>query len=261
MARIWFTPAPYYREAVGAAPDAGDGWSAGDLRLADTNFDGLLPLVEIEEMRPSASVVGDAAFGVYQVQSLGRGAVSFVYGVVHLFDEDGQGDVQIQATGLSHFFPLAVALVLPEQDAFGNVAIGLAAVNGMGFLNVHYEKFDLLGKPAADLFDTLNLSAERGSSVAAKNQPHRAVSLKAGQTDPLFGPHELKLEVGRLFSNHWAHFVPRDHGVQSLLYPGGQAAFAWLQHLSCGELAGGGRFPLGADLPDEVAINGVLFFS
>jgi len=205
MARIRFTPAPYYREAVGAAPDAGDGWSAGDLRLADTNFDGLLPLVEIEEMRPSASVVGDAAFG--------------------------------------------------------NVAIGLAAVDGMGFLNVHYEKFDLLGEPAADLFDTLNLSAERGSSVAAKNQPHRAVSLKAGQTDPLFGPHELKLEVGRLFSSHWAHFVPRDHGVQSLLYPGGQAAFAWLQHLSCGELAGGGRFPLGADLPDEVAINGVLFFS
>ena len=84
------------------------------LRLADTNFDGLPPLVEIEEMRPSASVVGDAAFGVYQVQSLGRGAVSFVDGVVHLFDEDGQGDVQIQATGLSHFLTLIKALVLSE---------------------------------------------------------------------------------------------------------------------------------------------------
>ncbi len=195
--------------------------SAGDLRLADTNFDGLLPLVEIEEMRPGASVVGDAAFGVDQIQALGRGAVSFVYRVVHLFDEDGQGDMQVQATGLSHFFPLAIALVLPEQDALGNVAIGLAAVSGMGFLNVHYEKFYLLGKPAADLFDTLNLSAERGSSVAAKDQPHRAVSLKAGQTDPLFGPHELKIEVGGLFSGHRSHFVTGNQGVQSLLYPRG----------------------------------------
>ena len=212
--------------------------SAGDLRLADTNFDGLFPLVEIEEMRPSATVVGNTAVGVDQIQALGRGAVSLVYQVVHLFYEDWQGHVQVQATGLSHFFPLAIALVLPEKDAFGNVAIGLAAVGGMGFLNVHYEKFDLLGKPAADLFDTLNLSAERWSSVAAKDQPHRAVSLKAGQTDPLFGPHELKIEVGGLFSSHWAHFVPRDHGVQSLLYPGGQAAFAWLQNLSGGELAG-----------------------
>ena len=212
--------------------------SADDLCLADTNFDGLLPLVEIEEMRSGASVVGNTAVGVYYIQALGCGAVSLVYQVVHLFYEDWQGDVQIQATGLSHFFPLAIALVLPEQDAFGNVAIGLAAVGGMGFLNVHYEKFDLLGKPAADLFDTLNLSAERGSSVAAEDQPHRAVSLKAGQTDPLFSPHELKIEVGRLFSSHWAHFVPRDHGVQSLLYSGGQAASAWLQHLSGGELAG-----------------------
>ncbi len=120
-------------------------------------------------MRSGASVVGNTALGVDQIQALGCGAVSLVYGVVHLLDEDGQGDVQIQATGLSHFFSLAIALVLPEQDAFGNVAIGLAPVGGMGFLNVHYEKFDLLGKPAADLFDTLNLSAERGSSVAAKD--------------------------------------------------------------------------------------------
>ena len=212
--------------------------SAGDLCLADTNFYGLLPLVDIEKMRPGASVIGDTAVGVYHIQALGRGAISLVYQVINLFDEDWQGNVKIQAAGLSHFFPLAIALVLPEQDTFGNVAIGLAAVGGMSFLNVHYEKFDLLGEPVADLFDTLNLSAERRSSVAAKDQTHGAVSLKAGQTDPFFGPHELKIEVGRLFSSHWAHFVPRDHGVQSLLYSGGQAASAWLQHLSGGELAG-----------------------
>ena len=212
--------------------------SAGDLCLADTNFYGLPPLIEIEEMRSGASVVGDTAVGVYHIQALGRGAVSLVCQVIHLFDEDWQSDVKIQAAGLSHFFPLAIALVLPEQDAFGNVAIGLAAVGGMGFLNVHHEKFDLLGEPVSDFFDTLNLSAERGSSVAAKDQPHCALSLKAGQTDPFFGPHELKIEVGRLFSSYWAHFVPRDHGVQSLLYSGGQAASAWLQHLSGGELAG-----------------------
>ena len=188
-------------------------------------------------MGPGSAVIGHLSIYIDEIQTLGSGAIGFVHVVVHLFHQHRDLDMKVQRAGGGNLIPFFETLVLPEKDTFGNVAIGLAAVGGMGFLNVHYEKFDLLSEPAADLFDTLNLSAERGSSVAAKYQPHRAVSLKAGQTDPLFGPHELKIEVGGLFSSHWAHFVPRDHGVQSLLYPGGQAAFAWLQHLSGGKLA------------------------
>ena len=64
--------------------------SADDLCLADTNFDGLLPLIEIEEMRSGASEVGNTAVGVYYIQALGCGAVSFAYGVVHLSTRTGK---------------------------------------------------------------------------------------------------------------------------------------------------------------------------
>ena len=59
-------------------------------------------------------MVGNPAIGVDQVEPLRSGTVSFVYHVIHLFDEDGQSDVQIQTTGLSHFLTLIKALVLPE---------------------------------------------------------------------------------------------------------------------------------------------------
>ena len=85
--------------------------------------------------------------------------------------------------------------MLPEEDSFGDVAVGLAAIGGMGFLYVHHKEFDLVSVPAADFFDALNLSAEWGSSVAAENQTHRTASLEAGQPDPLFGTHELEFKV------------------------------------------------------------------
>ena len=59
-------------------------------------------------------MVGNPAIGVDQVEPLRSGTVSFVYHVIHLFDEDGQSDVQVQTTGLSHFLTLTKALVLPE---------------------------------------------------------------------------------------------------------------------------------------------------
>jgi hypothetical protein len=103
--------------------------------------------------------------------------------------------VEVQATGLSHFLTFVKALMLPEEDAFGDIAVGLAAIGGMGFLYVHHEEFDLISVPAADFFDALNLSTEWGSSVAAENQTHGTASLEAGQPDPLFGTHELKFKV------------------------------------------------------------------
>ncbi len=54
-------------------------------------------------------MVGNPAIGVDQVEALRSGTVSFVYHVIHLFDEDGQSDVQVQTTDLSQ-----LALVLPE---------------------------------------------------------------------------------------------------------------------------------------------------
>ena len=88
--------------------------SASDLCLGDTDLESLLPLIKIEEVRSRATVVGNPAIGVDQVEALRSGTVSFVYHVIHLFDEDGQSDVQVQTTGLSHFLTLIKALVLPE---------------------------------------------------------------------------------------------------------------------------------------------------
>ena len=75
--------------------------------------------------------------GADEVQTLRGGPVRLVYGVVHLLNEDRQGHVKVQTAGLGHFLTLIVALVLAEEDTLSNVAIGLAAVGGMGFLDVN----------------------------------------------------------------------------------------------------------------------------
>ena len=88
--------------------------SASDLCLGDTDLERLLPLIKIEEVRSRAIVVGNPDIGVDQVEALRSGTVSFVYHIIHLFDEGGQSDVQVPNTGLSHFLTLIKALVLPE---------------------------------------------------------------------------------------------------------------------------------------------------
>ena len=75
--------------------------------------------------------------------------------------------MEVQATGLSNFLTFVKALVLPEQDAFRDVAVGLSSIGGMSFLYVHHEEFNLVSILVANLLDALNLSAEGGSSVAA----------------------------------------------------------------------------------------------
>ena len=70
-------------------------------------------------------------------------------------------------------------LVLTEQHALGHVGVNLPAVRWVCFLNVDRKELDLVLELPVQFFHVLNLSTEWGSSIAAKNQGHRFLTLKA----------------------------------------------------------------------------------
>ena len=165
-------------------------------------------------MGAGVSMIGDQAVGVDEISAHGGGCVSLIDDVVHLLDEDRQGNVKVQATALGDLLPLFVALVLPEEDAIRHVALGLPSIRGVGFPYIHYEKLGPVAKTVADLFDAPNLDAVGGSSVTAENQSYRAFSPEAGQPNPLLGPHKLEVEVRWLLTHLGTPFTSRYRGVQ-----------------------------------------------
>ena len=68
-------------------------------------------------MGAGAALVGDLAVNAYQVETFRRGAVGFINGIVHFFNDYGQPDMQVQAARLGDLLPLGVALVLAKEDA------------------------------------------------------------------------------------------------------------------------------------------------
>ena len=87
--------------------------------------------------------------------------------------------MQVNAAGPSRFFALVKALVLTEQHALGHVGVSLPAVRWVGFLNVDHKELDLVLELPVEFFHVFNLSTEWGSSIAAKNQGHRFLTLEA----------------------------------------------------------------------------------
>ena len=55
---------------------------------------GRIQLVEVEEVGAGAAAVDDPAVFANQIQALRSRTVSFIDGVVHLFHQSRQGDVQ-----------------------------------------------------------------------------------------------------------------------------------------------------------------------
>ena len=66
-------------------------------------------------MGAGPSLIGYPAVSAYEVQAFGGGSIGLVDGVVYLLNEDGQGDVQVQAAGVGYFLSILEALVLPER--------------------------------------------------------------------------------------------------------------------------------------------------
>ncbi len=87
--------------------------------------------------------------------------------------------MQIDATGLGNLLPFFVALVLAKQHTLGHVTVGLPPIGRMGLSYVHHQERNPVLVPVVDLFNAPNLSAERGSSIAAKDQTHRLLATVA----------------------------------------------------------------------------------
>ena len=69
-------------------------------------------------------------------------------------------------TAFSGFLSFLDTLVLPEQDALFDIGIDLPAICWMGFSQVHQEEFHVFSVLVVDCVHALDLSAERGSTVA-----------------------------------------------------------------------------------------------
>ena len=136
-------------------------------------------------MGARAAMIRYSPVGVDEVQPLGGRPICFVDGVVHLLYDNGDGNVHVEATGLGNLFPLVVALVLSKQNSLSHVAVGLPAVGGVGFPDVHHQELNSVGVLIPDLLDALRLSAEGGSSVASEDQAHRPLTPEAGEPDAL----------------------------------------------------------------------------
>lgn len=83
----------------------------------------------------------------------------------------------------------------------------------MGFLEVDQEELHLVTESVVNLSHAHGMPAERGSGVAAKDQCHWALSLEAGEPDPIFGPNPFQKKVGRLFSYPRPHLASRHKGL------------------------------------------------
>ncbi len=68
--------------------------------------------------------------------------------------------------------------MLPEQDVVYYVGVHLPSVGWVGFPDVHQEEFHLILVFVVDGVHALNLSAEGGSSVAAKDEGNRTLALE-----------------------------------------------------------------------------------
>jgi hypothetical protein len=75
-----------------------------------------------------------------EIQTFWDCTIGFINGIVHLFDQHGHGQVQVQTARHSHGLTFLIALVLPEQDPFGYVTVRLPTIRGIGFLDIDHEK-------------------------------------------------------------------------------------------------------------------------
>src|SRR6266851_8935876 len=199
---------------------------------AHTGGNGLFPGIQIEEVWPSAPVVRDAPIRSNEVQTFWGRTIGFINGIVHLFDQHGHGQVQVQAARRGHGLTFRVTLVLPEQDPFGHVTVRLPAIRRMRLLDIDHEKCDVVTVAAIDVLHTPHLGPEGRSGVAAKDQGHRPLSPKAGEADPFLSAESFEAEVGWRGAHLWPHLIPRRYGLESRVECWGERVALRGEHLA-----------------------------
>jgi len=116
-----------------------------------------------------------------EVQTFWGRTIGFINGIVHLFDQHGHGQVQVQAARRSHGLTFLITLVLPEQDPFGHITLYLPAIRGVRLLDVDHEERDMVTVAAIDVLQAPDLGPEGGSRIAAKDEADRLLPLEAGR--------------------------------------------------------------------------------
>ena len=118
---------------------------------AHTGGNGMFPGLQVEEVGSSTPLVRHTPIDPNEVQTFRGRTIGFIHGIIHLFDEHGERQVQVQATRCGHGLTLHVTLVLPEQDPFGYVPLRLPAILRMGLLDINHEECDVVTVAAIDV--------------------------------------------------------------------------------------------------------------
>ncbi len=207
---------------------------------ARAGSNGLFPGLQIEEVGSSTPVVRHAPIAPNEVQTFRGRTIGFIHGIVHLFDEHGERQVQVQAARRGHGLAVRVTLMLPKQDPFGHVTVCLPTIRGMGLLDIDDEKGDVVTVAAIHVPHTPHLGPERRSGIAPKDQGHRLLSPQAGEADAFLSAEAFEAEVGWIRAHLWPHRIPRCDGLQSYAERWGQRVALGGEHLAYGVSRSGG---------------------
>ena len=148
------------------------------LRGVSINFfpDRTLPGVDVEAPRAGAAAVDDTAFGVYEIQPLGKRGVGGVDGVAHVVERHRHCEAQVEHARAGRLGPFFFGLGLFEDDTLVPIHRYLPAVVGVGLLYVDAEELDAVAISLIDFVQANRLIAEGRSGVGAEHNRDRPAS-------------------------------------------------------------------------------------